>query len=128
MSSQAQKVAGAGAEQTRAPRNEVFVDIKVAHNMRDGDVEPRTLLKVKTNAPLQDHVLACLISKVLSKTVLVPDNAEMLSDTITKHLETHMQERNIGEAVVSSRKFRFEILDGSVRLPAPAAPVRFEKE
>lgn len=128
MASKSKLAAGAGEEGTRAPRGNVFVDIKVAHNMKDGTVDARTFLKVKTNAPLQDHLLAGLISKALSKAVLVPDNAEMLSNTITKHLGTYMQEREIGEAVLNPRKFRFEILDGTVHLPQHAAPQRLHKE
>lgn len=109
---------GAGRAKTMDPRD-VFVDIKVAHNTGGEGKTARTLLRVKTNAPLKNPQLASLISKDLTNAVLVPDNATKLSDSIKKHVEECMRERDVGEEVLKSRKFEFQILDGRVSLPAP---------
>lgn len=109
-----------GAERTKTvePRD-VFVDIKIAHNTGGEGKAARTLLRVKTNAPLKDPQLASLITKDLSNAVLVPENATKLSASIGKHLEECLRERDAGEEVLESRRFHFQILDGTVSLPAP---------
>ena len=92
----------------------VFLDIRVAHTKTEDGIQARTFLKVDTNAPVQNGILASLITKVLSKAELIPSNASKLSDIIAQYVQNYLKEKGVAGVVPNPRRFHFEMQRGMV--------------
>ena len=90
----------------------VFVDIRVAHTIGCGSQHARTQVEVSTNAPVQDPILASVISTVLSREVLIPSNASKISESIGKILQGYVGK--CGVIVPQPRTLQFELDEGTV--------------
>ncbi|MPC27050.1 hypothetical protein E2C01_020201 [Portunus trituberculatus] len=93
----------------------LFVDIRVAHTIGGGSQHTRTQVEVSTNAPVQDPILASVISKVLSREVLIPSNASKISESIGEILKGYIGKCSV--SVPQARTLHFELDEGVARQP-----------